>query len=51
MVIFWCYDYEKNPDYGVNTSKAVKNIATDQKDYHKCTLCAIVCFKTKVYHQ
>ena len=29
-------------DYDVNASEAVEKIATDQKDYHKCSLCVIV---------
>ena len=40
---FYCYDYEKN-GYSANGSEAVENIATDQKDYHKCSLCVIVCY-------
>ena len=30
-------------DYGANASEAVLKIATDQKDYHKCSLYVIVC--------
>ena len=30
-------------DYGVNASEEVKKIATDQKDYHKCSVCVIIC--------
>ena len=30
-------------DYGVNASEAVQKIATDQKDFHKCSSCVIVC--------
>ena len=30
-------------DYGANASKAVQNIGTDQKDYHKRSSCVIVC--------
>ena len=37
LVTFYCYDY------GVNASEAVERIATDQKGYHKCSLCVIVC--------
>ena len=33
---FCCYDY------GGNASEAVHKIATDQKDYRKCSLCVIV---------
>ena len=38
---FCCYDY------GANTSKTVRKIATDQKDYHKCSSCVIVCWIAK----
>ena len=27
--------------YSVNTSEAVEKIATDEKDYHKCSLCSL----------
>ena len=37
LVNFYCYDYD------ANNSEAVQNIATDQKDYRKCSLCVIVC--------
>ena len=30
----------------VNTSKAVENIATNEKDYQKCSLCNIACMAT-----
>ena len=36
LVSFCCYDYS------ANTSEAVQKIATDQKVYHKCSLCVIV---------
>ena len=29
--------------YGANVSEAVGKIATDEKDYHKYSLCVIVC--------
>lgn len=29
-----------------NTSKAVENIATNEKDYQKCSLCNIACMAT-----
>ena len=32
LATFCCYDY------GPNASDAVQKIATDQKDYHKCSL-------------
>ena len=31
LATFCCYDY------GANASEAVQKIATDQKDYHKCS--------------
>ena len=37
LTTFCCYDY------GANASEAVDKITTDQKDYHKCSLCVIVC--------
>ena len=37
LVTFCCYDYSANP------SEAVQKIATNQKDYHKCSSCVIVC--------
>ena len=30
-------------NYGANASEAAQKIATDQKDYHKCSSCVIVC--------
>ena len=38
-------------DYGANASEAVEKIATDQKDYHKCSLCIIVCRIGNTYYQ
>ena len=38
-------------DYGANASEAVEKIVTDHKNYHKCSLCVIVCCIAKVYHQ
>ena len=32
-----------------NASEAVQKIATDQKDYHKCSSCVIVCWIAKIY--
>ena len=37
LATFCCHDY------GANISEAVEKIATDQKDYHKCSLWVIVC--------
>ena len=34
---FCCYGY------GTYASEAVQKIATDQKDYHICSSCVIVC--------
>ena len=45
LAIFSCYDY------GVNASEAVEKIATDEKDYHKYSLCIIVCCITTTYNQ
>ena len=36
LTTFCCYDY------GVSASEAVQKIATDQKDYQKCSSCVIV---------
>ena len=47
LATFCCYDYEKN-DYGVKASEPVENIATDKKDYHKCSLCVLICWIVKV---
>ena len=30
-------------DYGAKDSVAVQKIATDQKEYHKCSSCVIIC--------
>ena len=45
LVTFCCCEY------GDNTSEAVEKIPTDEKDYHKSSLCVIVCFIGKEYHQ
>ena len=37
LATFYCYDY------GANDSEAVQKIATDQKDYQKCSSCVKVC--------
>ena len=37
LATFCCYDY------GDNAYEAVQKIATDQKDYYKCSLCVLVC--------
>ena len=43
LATFCCYGY------GANNSEAVQKIATDQKDYYKCSSCVIVCWVTKIY--
>ena len=45
LATFYCYDY------GANASEAAEKIATDQKHYHKCSLCVIVCCIAKAYDQ
>ena len=37
LATFCCYDY------GANASEAVQKIATDQKEYRKCSSCVIIC--------
>ena len=37
LVTFCCYDH------GAKASKEVQKIATDQKEYRKCSLCVIIC--------
>ena len=37
LTTFCCYDHGDKP------SEAVQKIATDQKEYRKCSLCVIVC--------
>ena len=36
-VTFCCYDHS------AKASEAVQNIAADQKEYRKCSLCVIIC--------
>ena len=36
-------------DYGANASEAVQKIATDQKEYHKCSSCIIICWIAKMH--
>ena len=43
LATFCCYDY------GPNASEVVQKIATNQKDYHKCSSCVIVCWIAKIY--
>ena len=35
--------------YSANGSKAVQKIASDQKGYHKCSLCVTICWTAKIY--
>ena len=37
LVTFCCYDH------GAKASEAVQKIATDQKEYRKCSSCVIIC--------
>ena len=37
LATFCCHDC------GANASEAVQKIASDQKDYHKCSSCVIAC--------
>ena len=41
LATFCCYDY------GVDAFEAVERIAKDQKEYHKNSLCLIVCCRAK----
>ena len=43
LTAFCCYGY------GANATEAVQKIAADQKDYHKCSLCLMICCMTKIY--
>ena len=36
LATFCCYDH------GVKLSEAVQKIVTDQKEYHKCSLCVVI---------
>ena len=40
---FCCYDH------GLKASEAVQKTDADQKEYHKCSLCAIICWIAKIY--
>ena len=37
LVTFCCYDHD------AKASEAVQKIATDQKEYRKCSSCVIIC--------
>ena len=43
LVTFRCYDH------GAKTSEAVQKIVTAQKEYHKCSLWVIICWRAKIY--
>ena len=43
LAFFCCYDH------GAKASKAVQKIATDQKEYPKCSSCVIICWIVKIY--
>ena len=42
LATFCCYDY------CVNVSEAVQKIPADQKEYHKCFSCVIICWIAKI---
>ena len=42
LVAFCCYDH------GAKASEEVQKIATDQKEYRKCSLCVIICWIAKI---
>ena len=42
LTTFCCYDH------GANASETVQKIATDQKEYHKCSSCVIICWIAKI---
>ena len=43
LATFCCYDH------GAKASEAVQKIAADQKEYRKCSLCAVICWIAKIY--
>ena len=43
LATFCCYDH------GAKASEEVQKIATDQKEYHKCSLCVIICWIAERY--
>ena len=43
LATFCCYDH------GAKASETVQKIATDQKEYRKCTLSVIICWIAKIY--
>ena len=42
LASFLCYDH------GARASEAVQKIATDQKEYRKCSSCVIICWTSKI---
>ena len=42
LATFCCYHYD------TNASETVQRIVTDEKDYHKCSSCVLVCWITKI---
>ena len=42
LVTFCCYDH------GAKAFEEVQKIATDQKEYCKCSLCVIICWIAKI---
>ena len=44
LATFYCYDFR---DF--KASEAVQKIATDQKEYHKCSSCIIIFWIAKIY--
>ena len=43
LVTFCCYEH------GFKASEEVQKIATDQKEYRKCSLCVVICWIAKIY--
>ena len=43
LFLLCCYDH------GAKSSEAVQKIATDQREYHRCPSCAIICCVAKIY--
>ena len=42
LVTFCCYDHD------AKVSEEVQKIATDQKEYLKCSWCVIICWTAKI---
>ena len=43
LATFCCYTH------GAKAPEAVQEISTDQKEYRKCSLCAVICWIVKIY--